>query len=506
MAESRIKGIEVELINDNIEFTSITPITHTWSIGVNAIINGIGTAISESQVVPYDKILKITSLSPEFTDETRYASSARSVKIIHDLVASIGQGGVINKDIADRLDKLEKNQFFERYDDTTIKTKYNIISDNEISAHGLNTRSGGSGEGGASYLKDLLDVAIVGATNDDILIYNGTHWVNKPQSSIVPDLSILENYLLKTEADNLYLSKDDASGFASAVSVSQLNDKLTQISDTYGDRIDALERVLRWFHLTEDEQAIYTEKNFYSEKEVSGLGLNIGGGGNAGFVGLGDIIGVSLQTPTSGDVFMFNGTHWTNVSQSELIPDLSKYATSDSLQSLDNRVKEVERQIVELSKDKFFFRVDGSDDVIYTPFNLYSEKQLSAYGLSYGSESGSSALLQDLLDVRTDGSSSGDILMYNGTHWINTPQSEIVPDIDTSAIATREWVEGQGYATDTDLRLATSALRAYADEQNEVLSAKIANILDWFTLSNGILSSKYSIASEGEISALKFNA
>ena len=581
MAESGIREIGVDLIKDSIEVTPSYPHSDSWSLGcditiestdaevqeirtadiiltgnisakelsvdvesknnnvidlgVNAVINGISSALTESQIVPYENILKITTLSPESANETRYASSALSAKIIYDLISSVSrrvgvleqageqdgneQGGVIDEDILNRLDTLEKNQFFERYDDQTIKTKYNLFSDHEISAHGLNigSGSGNSGEGGgAAFLKDLWDVTIVNAVNDDILIYNGTHWVNRPQSSIVPDLSVLNNYLLKTEAEELYLIKDAAKNFATADSVStvsnrvtSLDNALTQLSTNYGNRLDNIEKIIRWFHLTDDEQAIYTEKNFYSEKEISAHGLNYGNGGSeeGGAIEIGNIIGVSLHSPVTGDVFVFNGTHWTNVPQSTLVPeiDLTRYATADSVSTLDSKIKQIEQQLAELGKDQFFFRLEGTKDVIYTPYNLYSEKEVSAHGLNYGSGEGASGFLKDLLDVKADDSSTGDLLVYDGSHWVSRPQSSIVPDIDTSIVATREWVEGKGYATGTDLQLATTAMKVYVDEQDGKLEDKIAKVLDWFTLDGDVLLTKYNLASEKEVSAHGIN-
>ena len=57
------------------------------------------------------------------------------------------------------------------------------------SALGLNPDTGGGGGGGATALSELSDVQLSGLLAGDVLIYDGTHWVNRPQSSIVPDLS-----------------------------------------------------------------------------------------------------------------------------------------------------------------------------------------------------------------------------------------------------------------------------------------------------------------------------
>lgn len=61
----------------------------SYEIEINVATNGISTSIVESQVVPYDKIINITDFSPETTGETKYASSARAAKEIHDKISSI---------------------------------------------------------------------------------------------------------------------------------------------------------------------------------------------------------------------------------------------------------------------------------------------------------------------------------------------------------------------------------------------------------------------------------
>ena len=86
--------------------------------------------------------------------------------------------------------------------------------------------------------------------------------------------------------------------------------------------------------------AVYVEKkvgttitpvNFYATGEVAGFGagsgLPDGGSGGGGVSALGLLNDVSLTTATSGNVLMFNGTHWVNKPQSEIVPDLSSYAS-----------------------------------------------------------------------------------------------------------------------------------------------------------------------------------
>lgn len=88
-----------------------------------------------------------------------------------------------------------------------------LFANGFISAGGVSTTGGG---GGASSLEGLTDVLISAKTSGDVLSYNGSRWVNIPQSSIVPDLSAyvtnsslttrLANYVTTTALEASYLT------------------------------------------------------------------------------------------------------------------------------------------------------------------------------------------------------------------------------------------------------------------------------------------------------------
>ena len=95
--------------------------------------------------------------------------------------------------------KLDRSVFYDLFEKVNIGTasepkyairaKYSFYTDGFLSALGLNPNTGGGGGGGATALSELSDVQLSGLLAGDVLIYDGTHWVNRPQSSIVPDLS-----------------------------------------------------------------------------------------------------------------------------------------------------------------------------------------------------------------------------------------------------------------------------------------------------------------------------
>lgn len=62
-------------------------------------------------------------------------------------------------------------------------------------------------------------------------------------------------------------------------------------------------------------------------------GVTAGGpgedGGGASSGALSGLVDVALTYPVDGDLLMYRGTHWVNIKQSELVPDLTGYATED---------------------------------------------------------------------------------------------------------------------------------------------------------------------------------
>ncbi len=66
----------------------------------------------------------------------------------------------------------------------------NFYATGEVSAYGVGSGAGG-GTGGVSALSELSDVIIsTGVATGDILYREGTHWVNKPQSSLIPNITV----------------------------------------------------------------------------------------------------------------------------------------------------------------------------------------------------------------------------------------------------------------------------------------------------------------------------
>lgn len=101
-------GVIIEDFSINISENGAEPI----DLDVSIVVDGLNANILESQVVPYDKVGLITDLSPESTNESRYAASAKTAKEISESISSASQridiadGNIKNLD--NRVKHIEK--------------------------------------------------------------------------------------------------------------------------------------------------------------------------------------------------------------------------------------------------------------------------------------------------------------------------------------------------------------------------------------------------------------
>lgn len=267
MAESRIDGIGVSLTNKGFEVSANTPRACSWSLGcdiiiedidadiqeinvnditlfgvvsienisvdidadktnimnldVSVVVNGISSSIIESQIVSFSKIVEITEGSPESNNESRFAASARSAKVIYDLIKEIedrikeieSNGGESNESIDEinkNIDRIQNSldglqvllEWFEWGDKEhkTIRTRYNFFSDKEIASGAVGQEgSGGGGSGGGSgSIESASDVKIENLTGGDILVYDkdSTFWKNRPMTYFHPQNNAAEVWII----------------------------------------------------------------------------------------------------------------------------------------------------------------------------------------------------------------------------------------------------------------------------------------------------------------------
>ncbi len=103
--------------------------------------------------------------------------------------------------------------------------------------------------------------------------------------------------------------------------------------------------------------------------------------------------------------------------------DIDFSTIESQISDLLSHVSNTEIHVTQADKDRWnslqgLWMLD-EDGNVYTDRNVYSTKEISAYGMGSGSGGGSggATALSDLSDVNVSSIGSGYILVYDGTHW-----------------------------------------------------------------------------------------
>lgn len=260
--------------------------------------------------------------------------------------------------------------------------------------------------------------------------------------------------------------------------------------------IDQLEKDKYW--KVDADGKLYTELDVYSHKEISAYGAGTGGGGTGGAGALyecADVLrdGDKVKGAEVGSVLSYNGTHWYAIPQSAIVPDLSGYATksyvsqeindliggapgtldtlkeiaealgnnpnfattvTEMINNIGLRVDQVEDRVVSLEDmfewDKSASASDPSLWRIKAKKDLYGVGEISAYGYSSGTVPTGAQYMYELKDVLFTELTSGQLLQWNGTKWIN---------IDKNAVGLNEtelakYLTNNNYAKKSDITWA----------------------------------------------------
>lgn len=260
--------------------------------------------------------------------------------------------------------------------------------------------------------------------------------------------------------------------------------------------IDQLEKDKYW--KVDADGKLYTELDVYSHKEISAYGAGTGGGSTGGAGALyecADVLrdGDKVKGAEVGSVLSYNGTHWYAIPQSAIVPDLSGYATksyvsqeindliggapgtldtlkeiaealgnnpnfattvTEMINNIGLRVDQVEDRVVSLEDmfewDKSASASDPSLWRIKAKKDLYGVGEISAYGYSSGTVPTGAKYMYELKDVLFTELTSGQLLQWNGTKWIN---------IDKNAVGLNEtelakYLTNNNYAKKSDITWA----------------------------------------------------
>lgn len=407
--------------------------------------------------------------------------------------------------------KLDASEFFKwftiNYDSSnnivSIQANFDFYSIGGVSAYGL-----GEGEAEPSYVSELGQLSDVTLTNvalNNILLYDGNKWVNKPMSSIVVDA------YTKSEIDTKLspITSD----------ISTINATISDIQTALPGKLDK-DDFFTWFTIIKNTSgevvSIQANFDFYSIGEVSAYGLgDIGGSSRTTLATLDD---VSLSNLITNDMLVYNGSKWVNIPMSQVRgatswsdlenkpTTISGFGITDAYtkSEVNTKISEVSSKVTELSSSKadatiqviagdgltgggnlqqditialqnlnstgtyykvnvdtygrvtsgisqltiadiqnlqtqldsklniadfntwftIIYNTDGTIKNIRANYDFYSVGEVSAYGIG-DEEKKTYTTLAELNDVQLTNVKETDVLVYNGTKWVNVDQSTI---------------------------------------------------------------------------------
>lgn len=260
-------------------------------------------------------------------------------------------------------------------------------------------------------------------------------------------------------------------GLDFTVSSDQTNTNAVVTQSQLQAAIEKLQEDKYW--KVDEDGKLYTELDVYSHKEISAYGAGTGGGSTGGAGALyecADVLrdGDKVQGAAVGSILSYNGSHWYAIPQSAITPDLTNYATksyvtqqindliggapgtldtlkeiaealgnnpnfattvTEMINNIGLRVDQVEDRVVSLEDmfewDKSASASDPSLWRIKAKKDLYGVGEISAYGYSSGTVPTGAQYMYELKDVLFTELTSGQLLQWNGTKWINIDKNAV---------------------------------------------------------------------------------
>ena len=285
-------------------------------------------------------------------------------------------------------------------------------------------------------------------------------------------------------------------GLDFTVSSDQTNTNAVVTQSQLQAAIEKLQEDKYW--KVDEDGKLYTELDVYSHKEISAYGAGTGGGSTGGAGALyecADVLrdGDKVQGAAVGSILSYNGSHWYAIPQSAITPDLTNYATksyvtqqindliggapgtldtlkeiaealgnnpnfattvTEMINNIGLRVDQVEDRVVSLEDmfewDKSASASDPSLWRIKAKKDLYGVGEISAYGYSSGTVPTGAQYMYELKDVLFTELTSGQLLQWNGTKWINIDKNAV--GLNESELA--KYLTTNNYAKKADITWA----------------------------------------------------
>ena len=340
-----------------------------------------------------------------------------------------------------------------------IKAKYTFISTGDIIAF-QDTSSGASGASGA--LSELTDVALSNPVSGQALLYNGTHWVNSTVNIGVSSVLGLTGAIVKSDLQSQIV--DSAHRFVTDTQINDWNSKEVNVQSNWNTtdvNSDAyiLNKPTSMPASDVQEWAKASSKPSYSWSEINNKPATF-----------------APSAHNHDDRYYTESEINSIVSNSEL-------SSSEAVASIDGRLKSIEdwrENPVAESILTSELKVEDSINVggvkitidefgnILIDGTICATGDIIAFQDTSSGASGASGALSELTDVALSNPVSGQALLYNGTHWVNS-----TVNIGVSSVL---GLTGAIVKSDLQSQIVDSAHRFVTDTQINDWNSKEVNV------------------------------